>query len=282
MKYRTKKNNFLTNFILIFLVFTFCISAVNILFDGSSSGSTTSKDTTSKQPYCIYDSLLSFESAKGGLKIYLPTNVGYINYNIVHTVNESSNVDVWRLGQAFAYDDDLKTKYEITPAGAEWDMAVKIDGRGDFIGGSAHGDEIYTSMTILIDGKKVGISLIKKLTPFKEITIIEESIGYDPNDSVTPALKHYKEYSITASGVTLEQKVEWLNDYTLSSSYLAMMPPLASLTNMYYTDIDIVPKAANEAYLTGVKKAVVYTDYIHLAAKIKKARSVERDLKGSD
>ena len=98
-----------------------------------------------KQAYCRYSDTLSFESAHGGVRLFLPTQIGYINYNIVHTVKESANADIWRLGQAFAVDDALQNDDAITPAGAEWDMAVRIEARDDFIGGYAHGDEVLTS-----------------------------------------------------------------------------------------------------------------------------------------
>lgn len=221
-------------------------------------------DVLIKQLYCQYDDSISFEKAIGGLRLYIPTNNGYINYNIVHSVNSDINADIWRIGQAYACDDNLENEFPITSVGAEWDMALKLSGRDDFIGGYAHGDEKYTSLTMSIDGKQVDITSIDKLTSFKEITIVENSVGYDPNDHTTKALNHYKEYVINTNGITLNQKVEWLNDYTLSSSYLAMMPPLKTLTDTFYTDIDYTPKVANENYgsYSEATKAVVYgTDF---------------------
>lgn len=220
----------------------------------------TAPESLKKQLYCQYDSSIRFDSSIGGLRIYVPTYDGYINYNIVHSKNESDNKDIWRISQAYAFDDELKKSYAITPAGAEWDMAITLSGRSDFIGGHAHGDEIYTSISMFLNGKNVDIMSIKNLTAFEEIIILETSIGYDPNDHATEALIHYKEYIINANGITLNQKVEFLNDYRLSSSYMAMMPPLKTLTDSFYTNVDynILSTDGNYGYVSGATKAVVF------------------------
>jgi len=82
--------------------------------------------------YCQYDRGVSFEDARGGLRIYIPTAVGYANYNLVHTVSAGRNADIWRLGKAYWVDDSFDKEKELTPEGAEWDMALKLEGRCDF------------------------------------------------------------------------------------------------------------------------------------------------------
>lgn len=229
-----------------------------------------------KQLYCQYDSSINFEYAQGGLRLFIPTTQGYINYNIVHSVSNSINADIWRIGQAYAYDDDLQNRYAITSVGAEWDMALRLNGRDDFIGGSAHGDEKYTFFAMLINGKQIDITSINELTSFTEITILENSIGYDPNDHTTQVLKHYKEYIINSNGIKLNQKVEWLNDYTLGSSYMAMMPPLKTLTDTFYTNIDykIMPTLNNFGSYLKATKAVVYGDNLCFTMSVPKYPSL--------
>lgn len=213
-----------------------------------------------KRLYCQYDPSIDFEKSVGGLRIFIPTTNGYANYNLVHSVYEAKNCDVWRLSKAYAFDDNFENEIELTPKGAEWDMALRLSGRPDFIGGYAHGDEIFSSISANVDGKTVEIESLEALTPFDELTVRVESIGYDPNDSTTQALKHFKEYIINKDGITLNQRVEWLNDYTLGSSYMAMMPPLKSLTDSFYTNVDSEPKEASANYgsVRGATVAVVY------------------------
>ena len=210
--------------------------------------------------YCQYDPSVHFESAVGGLRIYIPAARGYVNYNLVHTVSESKNCDTWRLGKAYAFDDHFENEYELTPHGAEWDMALKLKGRPDFIGGYAHGDEAFTSLSVNVDGKAVDMEVLAALTPFREMIITVASVGYDPADPTMKALKHFKEYVINGEGITLNQKVEWLNDYALGSSYMAMMPPLKTLTDSYYTNVDPTPRVAISNYgdVAGATVAVVF------------------------
>lgn len=212
-----------------------------------------------KKPYCKYDENAAFEYARGCFRVYLPTKRGYVNFNIIHSVRENIFADTWRLGQAFGYDDSLENEYQLTPFGAEWDMAVMIDGRDDFIGGSNHGDEIFTSPKLFLDGKEREITSIIDLTEFSEIKFITESVGYDPDDHQTKVLIHKKEHLITSDGIRNTQSVEFLGDYLMQNSYLAMMPPLKTLTDSYFTDADPEPKKITGGVLEfGAKSATVY------------------------
>ena len=226
----------------------------------NESNHSNSTNTLEKGLYCQYDPSVNFESAVGGLKIFVPTSIGYINYHLVHSVNIERNCDTWRLSKAYAVDDRFENAYELTPKGAEWDMALRLDGRSDFIGGFAHGDEIYTSFCVEINGTILRVEDLTTLTPFDEMRITVQSIGYDPSSPSVAALTHQKEYSINTDGILLNQRVEWLNDYTLGSSYMAMMPPLKDLTDRVYTDVTPTPKVAskNYGYTSGASEAVVY------------------------
>ena len=212
-----------------------------------------------KNAYCRYDSEATFEYAKGCFRVYLPTNRGYVNFNIIHSVRENIFADTWRLGQAFGYDDELSGEYQLTPFGAEWDMAVMIDGRDDFIGGSNHGDEIFTSVKLVLDEKETEITSLTELTVFSEIRFLTESIGYDPNDHTTKVLIHKKEHLITKDGVKHTQSIEFLGDYLMQNSYLAMMPPIKTLTDSYFTDKDPSHKKITGQVLDfGAKSATVF------------------------
>ena len=217
-------------------------------------------DCLQKGLCCQYDPAVDFEGAVGALRVFVPAEKGYVNYNIVHSVVEKRNCNTWRLGKAFALDDALKNEYELTPKGAEWDMALRLTGRPDFIGGYAHGDEIFSSLSVNVDGKNVELRSLETLTPFNEMTVTVESTGYDPGDPAIPVLKHFKQYLINPNGILLNQRVEWLNDYTLESSYMAMMPPLKTLTDSFYTNIDTAPKEAvsNYGLVLGATEAVVF------------------------
>lgn len=225
---------------------------------------------------CKYDPSIDFERSVGGLRIFVPTVVGYINYNFVHSVHEDKNCDMWRLGKAYAFDDNFENEYELTPKGAEWDMALRLEGRPDFIGGYAHGDEIFTSLSVKVDGNSVKIEELAELTPFGELIITVDSIGYDPSEPTTEALKHFKEYVVNEDGLVLNQRVEWLGDYTLGSSFMAMMPPLKTLTESFYTNVDTTPKEAISNYGTVLEatEAVVFGPDLRYTMSIPKYPSL--------
>jgi hypothetical protein len=191
-----------------------------------------------RKPFILYDENISFESSLGGLKIYLPTKRGYAIFSLTHTVNKERNADVYRLGQAFAKDGEAGEEYPITPERAEWDMAISLSGRPDFIGGFAHGDEKMTEARFLVDGEAVEIEELSEKRFFDCLKIEVESVGYDPLDGISEVLLHRKEYTVTEKGIRLSQRVEWLGEYLLEQSYLAMMPPSKSVTDSLFTDND--------------------------------------------
>lgn len=185
-------------------------------------------------PVCIYDSELSYDGADGGLRIYIPSKKGYINYNFVHSVSTEEYSDMWRLSVASLADYNRNHIKDITESGAEWEMAIRLVDRDDFIGGYVHGDEKFESIEVTIDGQVKTIDNIKDYQTFDEMKIVVTSVGYDPLDHTTAVLNHHKEYVVTQNGIELNQSVEWLGDYTLDStlnSYLAMMPPLKYATS---------------------------------------------------
>ena len=210
-------------------------------------------------PYFRYDTESAFESGTEYLRIFLPCERGFVNFNIIRSVKPEAFADVYRLGKAFAYDDNLENGYAITPERAEWDMAIKIVGREDFIGGVIHGDEVSGELSVTVDGKSVDVTKITDLTPFTEMNVTVDSVGYDPLDHKTEALLHKKDYTIDKNGITSRQRVEFLGDFTLENSYLAMMPPCKDYTDSYFTDKDETPlQVSSSVTVENAKSGTVF------------------------
>ena len=157
------------------------------------------------------------------LDIYIPAAVGYLHYEFGRCVNLSTNADNWRISMLYSVDDDLHQRYGITQRG-EWEMAITLKGRPDFIGGIAHGDEVVKSIALYVDGKKTSMENLTELTTFTELRIVEQTKLFDPNDSVTHVADHGKEYIFDASDLHLRQTVKWLLDEELGTSYMLMFP----------------------------------------------------------
>jgi hypothetical protein len=175
------------------------------------------------------------DSSTERFDIFIPTSVGYVDYQFVHTVNAEKNANVWRMGYAMAYDDDLTKRYNITTQG-EWECAVHLNGRPDFSGGLAHGDEIYNSVAFWVDGKKYTTSDFSEDLEFDEFVITQASSLYDPNDSETIIAQHGSKHIFNDRGLQVDQTLNWYVNDALTACYLAMFPPAKAVTNAYYTN----------------------------------------------
>ncbi len=215
-----------------------------------------------KPLFLNYKSSIRFEDGQGGVEIYIPSEKGYILYNFIHSVSTSKNGDNWRLSYVYGCNDELVDKNQITTV-AEWEMAVRLKGRPDFIGGFAHGDEKYTSLTFYIDGMECDPTKLSEVSQFTEIKVTETSEGFDPSDNVTHVLNHEKLYTFNKDGVRVDQKVEWLDDYDIERAYLAMMPPKKAYSHYYSTSADptenTIPSGTN-VYVYETNSATLTTN----------------------
>ncbi|MBQ5746874.1 MAG: hypothetical protein IIV81_02935 [Clostridia bacterium] len=189
-----------------------------------------------KKLYIKYDPDFREEFSTEALHIFIPTEKGYIDHTLGHTVWEKANADMWRLSVAYSCDDNLKEPYAVS-VGGEWDMALRLEGRPDFIGGYAHGDEHVETIRFIINGEERDVREFGEITEIDTLEIVVDSTGFDPLDNVTPAIKHHKKYTASFEGIRLDQRVEWLGDFTLNYCYLAMMPPAKKYTDSYYTNL---------------------------------------------
>ena len=217
-----------------------------------------------------YDASYRAERSREALLIYCPTAVGYICYRLARTACEETNADAWRLSQVTACDDNFENHTPITCQGAEWEMALRLEGRPDFIGGFAHGDERDTAVAFSLDGRETDVRTLTERTPCHTLRASVSSVGYDPSDSKTEARLHRKEYDIDAHGILVRQRMEWLADFPLASCYAAMMPPLKAYTDTYETNLtpatpfDLRVKkervdGACRATLSGAESGLSYT-----------------------
>ena len=176
-----------------------------------------------------FDPNLAYDDGKGGLRILIPSAEGYINYNFVHSVVPERQCDMWRLSVTNALDTEENHIVQLTKEYAEWEMAIRLDDRPDFIGGFNHGDEVFDQLTLSLDGNPFAPEELTTAHEFDRMEITVTSTGFDPSHPETAVLRHRKHYIFAKDGITLHQTVRWLGDYSLSKtcgSYLAMMPPV--------------------------------------------------------
>ena len=173
------------------------------------------------------------------LNVFMPTYTGYIKYEFLHSVNVTNNCDVWRIGRAYHVDNSLNNATQLTTSG-EWECAIKLTDRSDFAGGYGHGDEIFTDLTVYVDGVSVDVSTLIDILTFEDLKIIQHSNLYDPDDSSTIFAQHgscHKFSTRCENNLEIEQSIKWLTSYNLMPSYLAMFPPLKTTTEKIFNDV---------------------------------------------
>ena len=197
----------------------------------------------------------------GGLYIYIPTGKGFMRYAFKHNINAEIVCNTWRIDSLYACDENFSERFKATTSG-EWECAVRLDGRSDFSGGVAHGDEMTTDIVFILNGQPYTAEEISALdqTWFEELRIVETSTLYDPLDDVTAIATHTKEYIFNKENLTLTQHVKWLITDNLSTCYLAMLTPAKTCTDMFYCDTELTPVASLSAYGNhdNVKRAIQY------------------------
>jgi len=161
------------------------------------------------------------------LYAYLPTLVNdkYIKYPILHYTSVPNNADGWGINEAYlaTYSNGVFTDRTKVCLVGEWEMAIKLTGRSDFIGTKAHGDEVNTYAKFYVDG--IGYTLVAGDSfACSELKIVQKSTMYDPNDHTTVVGYHTKEHVFTASGIRIKQRIDWVVTDTADSSYIAMLP----------------------------------------------------------
>ena len=168
---------------------------------------------------------------KEQISIFIPSYKGWVKYAFVRSESDAINSNIWRIDRCYACNENKEVSFAITREG-EWEMAIGISGAPDFIGGNAHGDEVYTTFHVLIDG--VEVSDITSITEkeFETVNIVETSLLYNPTDGATlstrdnftPVGTHGREYIIDKNGIRLTQEVTLDLALTLDSSYMTMLP----------------------------------------------------------
>lgn len=215
-------------------------------------------ETTAKKNYLKYISGSGPDDSSERVEVYIPNIDGYIRYDFVHTKKASINADVWRVGYAYHTDDSFAEDYAITTAG-EWECAVKLSGRSDFSGGHAHGDEVMQNITFIIDGKVATLSDFANMTPFSDLTIIEDSKLFDPDDGTTHFANHGSEHHFTAEGLTVKQSLKFVAAETVATAYMAMLPIAKAVSDYVVPDSTFAPLATTEARrLYNTESVIVY------------------------
>lgn len=205
---------------------------------------------------CMY---IKYKSSPSDcVEVYIPNISGYVRYDFIRSTDNSINADIWRVNGAYHTDNSLVQDYVLTTSG-EWEIAVKIKDRNDFSGGIAHGDEVFTDITFIVDGSPVDITAFTTLTQINELYIIENSNLYDPNDSTTVFANHNSIHIFGKDGLIIKQVCKYVAPEIISTAYMAMLPIAKAVSNMLVTDKDYVPVSISNNRINGeVSEVIIY------------------------
>lgn len=190
---------------------------------------------------------LSVEMHTDYIYYYMPTNSGnWLRYKFNHFVDQASNANGWVQRNVDLVSADKETVIFPVITNGEWEMAIQLSDRPDFIGCQNHGSEVSTIVSFMFDGVEKAIT---DGTAFDcaSIKVIEKSTMYDPNDETTIVGYHYKTYEITTNGIKIRQRIEWIADNTAMKSYVMMIPAVRGNDNT--SSVQVTDRAYDDYHM---------------------------------
>ena len=216
------------------------------------------KEQIVKTNFLRYINATGADESTERVEIYIPTVSGYIRYDLVHTESATRNADVWRISNAYHTTDSFVADYGLTTSG-EWECAVKLDGRSDFSGGAAHGDEIMNNILFIVDGTPVDITSFTALTPFNDLSVVQDSTLYDPADSTTAFASHGSEHHFTTEEMTIKQSLLFSASETVNTMYMAMLPIAKTVSDKVVPNNTFVPLSTDSPIrIYNTDEAIIY------------------------
>ena len=118
-----------------------------------------------------------------------------------------------------------------------WEVAVTMRGRDNFVGGLAHGYEQMDTVTMIADGRVVTSPSLE----CEEFRVLLSTNLIDLDDGVTEIAKHTVEYLFCGGELKIKQSLIWKVDDYVNTSYMAMLPAAQAVTDHYCSDKDYAP-----------------------------------------
>lgn len=149
--------------------------------------------------------------------------MGKAEYVFKRVTDNSINVDAWRLYSGNLIDNDnniIGTMWSNSDA----EGAIQILGEEDFVSGY-HGDEIFSSINILIDGELINLESGYDAVEFENIKIISESTIYHCNTSEKTgviAFNRVKTLEFTDNTVKINNRYICKDDMLINRAALSL------------------------------------------------------------
>ena len=129
---------------------------------------------------------------------------GKSQYILKHDVKSSINLDTWRLVRQDICGVTVWSDIDI-------EGVVKEKDTDDYIGGY-HGDEVFTDIVILVDGKMLDVSVNYNEIEAKNVTLMVKSNVYYCDSSENIAFERCKRLEFTKNNLTITNNWKYVND----------------------------------------------------------------------
>ncbi len=170
----------------------------------------------------------------------LPCSVSgdrFVQVSLQHMTDPAKRTDLWRLTRAFDVERRGDSGFadrlgeEIVRPG-EWECAIRLSEEGrrteDDMGGF-HGYELLSEVKAEVDGKRLDLSRSERCSG--RVLLFEQRSVMYLHGTDRPRAKHLKRYRITAKGIELLQRIEWLADTRVETARMPMLPVVRSQRN---------------------------------------------------
>ena len=161
----------------------------------------------------------------------------YLRICLRRMTDSSKRMDLWRLTRVFDVERRGDSGFadrlgeEIVRPG-EWECAIRLSEEGrrteDDMGGF-HGYELLTEVKAEVDGKRLDLSRSERYSG--RVLLFEQRSVMYLHGTDRPRAKHLKRYRITAKGIELLQRIEWLADTRVETARMPMLPIVRSQRN---------------------------------------------------
>lgn len=197
-----------------------------------------------------YTSESGVDSSTEKFDVYVPqkglSDLKYIHYVIVHTVDENERSDIWRVAYCYISNLDFVDEKQVTTTG-EWEMAIQLLGKDDFIGGFMHGDEKQYSVKFFANRVEYDKTVFTDIRYVDSFSFVQQSDMYDPAPPYLTykVAEHYSFHEFNMKNehqLEISQRVKWRMNLNFTTSYLAMFPIAKEMSTKYFTNVDYALK----------------------------------------
>ena len=238
------------------------------------------------------------------VRVFMPAEDGYVGWKIERFEKGSMNANCWHLGLTYLFDKDLTTDVlkQLTNNG-EIEMAVKLNGRPDYIGCKAHGDEIMQSVSLSVNGTEVPIKSVANTTMCRSVAFRQTSKMYDPSLSLqlsdvtdeTPYVAiHDKTLTFQGGTLSIDQTITWNDEFSVAETDFPMFTPRkyntangisVVITDGCYTNLSSYdlphpwdqPSIPSQSSASSISSATVYGKESGIACRVTCSQFVNGD-----